>query len=71
MLCSLNAFMTLQSILVRIKRQEGPLEVILYRFAKAVRTFEMPAPRGFFRTLYYILIGLRSLLWPWADGVTH
>lgn len=60
----------IQTLVVRIKRQEGPLERALYRLAKAVLTFELPSPRALFLPLYYLHVGVISAV-GWITRVAY
>lgn len=62
----------IQSFLLKIRRRENRFYLLLYRTAKAVQTFRLPAPRPVFGALYYLRelsIALASMGYRifWAD----
>lgn len=62
--------MGIQAMVVRIKRQEGPMERALYRLGKALFKFEIPTPRVLFRAIYYLHTTAIALGW-WVARVVY
>lgn len=62
--------MSIETLVVRIKRQEGPWERAAYRLARALLTFELPTPRLVYRALYYFHTSALAFAW-WVAAVLY
>ncbi len=53
--------MNIETLMVKIKRQEGPLSKFLYQLGRKVLSAELPAPKAVYKPLYYCSLAVDFL----------